>query len=181
MRHSKGIQVKLKNSEDGYILLVGMMILLALTLMGLAATRSTTIELKIVGNERQSSQRFYVADSSWQIGGLWLKKRATPPTIKNMTLKSGDTVIDETEKYYALVRNFGDGADGVLNDTFPADTEDGSYQNINFWYRLSGHGDPGKAEGFGKNYGDYKYGVEASADGAVVVATRMYKVYKHGY
>lgn len=113
--------MKLRNqdshNQEGFILVLAMSMLVVLTLIGLAATRSSTIDLRIAGNERRINQEFYVVDSSWQVGKLWLNKRATAAEIINTTLKAGDTDFKD-EDYYKYVRNYGDGANGTLNQDF---------------------------------------------------------------
>ena len=53
----------LKN-EEGSVLLVGVMILLLLTIIGIAATNTTTIELQIAGNDRVHKTAFYAAEAA---------------------------------------------------------------------------------------------------------------------
>ena len=174
------IHNKIVKNEDGFILVVGMTIMIVLTLLGVSSIRNSVIDLKIAGNEREIAQKFYVADSTWKVGGLWLNDRATAPDIINRTPKTGDTDVDITDEYYSVVRNFGDGADGTLNDSFVSGTEDGTYNSIDFWYRLLYHGDS-IAVDFGEGYRDFNEGIQSSADGSIGISTRMYKVYKVGY
>ena len=53
----------LKN-EEGSVLLVAIMILTLLTLIGFAATNTTSIEISISGNEKVYKQNFYMADGA---------------------------------------------------------------------------------------------------------------------
>lgn len=172
---------KLYKNEDGFILVVGMSILVVLTLIGVSATRNSVIDLKIAGNEREIARKFYVADTTWKLGGLWLNDKPTAPDIVNLTPKAGDTQVDLDDKdYYAILRNFGDGGNGVLNDTFADGTEDGLYQALLCWYRVIYNGD-GIAEKFGEGYRDFNMGIHANAAGSTDITTRMYKVYRVGY
>jgi len=150
---------EMHKNEDGFILVVGMSILVVLTLIGVSATRNSVIELKIAGNEREIAQKFYVADTTWKIGGLWLNDKPTAP---------------------AMVRNYGAGVDNVLNETFASGTEDGSYKAMPFWYRVI-YNDDKIAEKFGEGYRDFNMGIESVADGSTGISTRMYKVYRVGY
>ena len=50
------------NNEEGFVLVTGLMILLILTLLGLAATTNTNIELQIAGNDRLHKQTLYQAE-----------------------------------------------------------------------------------------------------------------------
>lgn len=57
----------LPNKEDGYVLVVAMMMLLILTLIGALATKSTITELKISGNDKVHKQTFYQADGGTEL------------------------------------------------------------------------------------------------------------------
>lgn len=50
-------------NEEGFVLITGLMILMVLTLLGLAATTNTSIELQIAGNDRLHKQTFYSAEA----------------------------------------------------------------------------------------------------------------------
>jgi len=51
-------------SEEGFVLLTAMMMMIALALLGLAATTTAVFELQIAGNERWAKEQFYRADSA---------------------------------------------------------------------------------------------------------------------
>ena len=53
----------LKN-EDGSILVIGLFMLVLLTITGLSASRTSSIEVQIVGNERIYKQNLYMAEAS---------------------------------------------------------------------------------------------------------------------
>lgn len=72
-------------NEEGSILIIALIMLVLLTLVGISATTTTTIELRITGNERTFLQDFYVADSGWKIALDWLNNQATPPPNVNST------------------------------------------------------------------------------------------------
>ncbi len=171
--------VKPVSNEDGFALIVALMMMVILTLIGIAATNTTMFELNIAGNERLAAQRFYTADSGWKQGGPFLDTLATPPRVVNLTQRTGDSSRDWDDEYYQVVRNFGDGADGTLNDDFSTD-EDGTIGSIPYWYRVVYQGDD-PAVMFGANYRDFKYGIVCNADGATEVATRVKKVFRVGY
>jgi len=50
-------------NEKGFVLITGLMILVMLTMLGIAATRNTSIELQIAGNDRIHKETFYEAES----------------------------------------------------------------------------------------------------------------------
>lgn len=157
-----------------------LMILALLTVIGAAAINTTSFELKIAGNERQANQRFYTADSCWKQSGPYLNALASPPDFVNTTFKAGDAAYDWTDMYYLIVRNYGDGADGILNDLFPDNTEDGSIAANTYWYRLVYENDF-QAVGFGANFRDFQYDVRCTAEGSTQVGTNVRKVFQVGY
>lgn len=174
-----GMNLKMKtHNEDGFVLVFALMIMVVLTLIGIAATNTTVIELTIAGNERQLSDRFYTADSGWKQAVPYLDNLASPPSPINKTpLGTGNP--DWTAEYHRIVRNYGNGADGVLNDTFAANP-DGTLSNVPYWYRVIYLSDS-PAVSFGPNYRDFQYTTQSYAGGTAGVATRLLKVFKIGY
>lgn len=55
-------------NEDGFVLVVSLLILLILVIIGVAATTNTSIELQIAGNEKVHKQTFYQADGGAELG-----------------------------------------------------------------------------------------------------------------
>ncbi|MFH2057811.1 MAG: pilus assembly PilX N-terminal domain-containing protein [Pseudomonadota bacterium] len=51
-------------NEDGFALLGSMLFLVVLTIAGIAATNTTSIESSIAGNERVYKQSFYIAEGA---------------------------------------------------------------------------------------------------------------------
>jgi hypothetical protein len=51
------------NNEDGFVLIVAMMMLVVITLMGMSMSNTSTTEIMIAGNARQSQDQFYTADA----------------------------------------------------------------------------------------------------------------------
>ncbi len=51
------------HSEEGFVLLTSMMIMIAVALLGIAATNTSMFEMQIAGNERWSQDQFFQADS----------------------------------------------------------------------------------------------------------------------
>ncbi len=172
--------VKPLKNENGFALITTILILAILTFIGIAGTNTTIFELKIAGNEKVAYQRFYTADSGWKQSGPFLNVMAAPPTIVNLTFNTGDTAYDWDDEYYQIVRNFGDGADGTLNDSFPANSEDGTISNIPYWYRILYLTD-NQAIGFGADYREFQYGAICIAESNTEVDTRVKKVFRVGY
>jgi len=179
MKHLKQALKQQKN-ENGFALISTILILAILTFIGVAATNTAVFELKIAGNEKQAKQRFYTADSGWKQSGPFLNARPTAPEVINLTLRNGDNHYDWTDEYYQIIRNFGDGGDGTLNNNFPINSEDGAITNTPYWYRVIYQKDS-QAIKFGAGYRDFQYGVECSADSKAEVIIRIKKVFRVGY
>jgi len=56
--------VKIFKNEDGFALIATMLFLVVLTIVGIAATNTTSIEVSIAGNERIYNQNFYLAEGA---------------------------------------------------------------------------------------------------------------------
>ena len=72
------IALILKN-DRGSTIIIAVMILVFLTIIGIAATNTSIFESKIVGNDHRYQIEFYVADSGWKQGAMWLESLAGPP------------------------------------------------------------------------------------------------------
>jgi len=55
---------KLFAQEDGFVLVTSMLIMVVLTVIGLSATSTSTIELQIAGNDRIAKENFYAAEAA---------------------------------------------------------------------------------------------------------------------
>jgi hypothetical protein len=87
------LPVKTLRDEDGFVLITGLLILLILTLLGITATRNTSIELQIAGNDRLHKETFYSAESGAILGTELLEQNfncVTGFTKTNNTLKIAD-------------------------------------------------------------------------------------------
>lgn len=62
------------HDQKGFILVTAMMILLILTIMGIAMNRTTTSELQIAGNDRLHKQSFYQADGATEFAAEALEQ-----------------------------------------------------------------------------------------------------------
>ncbi|PLX48027.1 MAG: hypothetical protein C0613_12145 [Desulfobulbaceae bacterium] len=82
-------------NEDGYVLVLAMMIMLILTLLGIAATNTTTTELMIAGNDTLHKKTFYEADGGTEIAASVLEE--------NIACITGFTANDGSD---ALLDNF---------------------------------------------------------------------------
>jgi len=55
-------------NEQGFVLIVSLLMLMVLMIIGIAATNTTTIDLQISGNDKVSKQTFYQAEGGIQVG-----------------------------------------------------------------------------------------------------------------
>ncbi|MCW5200419.1 hypothetical protein VU07_01180 [Desulfobulbus sp. F4] len=59
--------MKIKNSQNGFVLITALLILLVLTLTGIAVNRNTTTESQIAKNTRLHQEAFYAADAATEM------------------------------------------------------------------------------------------------------------------
>ncbi|MCW5199159.1 hypothetical protein VU05_00220 [Desulfobulbus sp. F1] len=64
----------MKNNEHGFVLIASLLILLVLTLLGLAVNRNTTTEWQISMNDRIHKETFYAADAASELASEVLEQ-----------------------------------------------------------------------------------------------------------
>jgi hypothetical protein len=158
---------------------VAIVFLALLTLVGVSSINTSTTEVRIAGNAQTNKIEFYVAESGWKAGAMWLNERVGPPMYIN---NSGD-----------IVRNFGDGNSNVLNDDFPAGTEDSpndsstndmSYYAIPYWFKVTHLPLETRlrpVEDGSKSYKRHFYRVDSNANRTQEVEVMVSKIFKVGY
>ena len=163
------------NNEEGFVLIASLMMLVVLMIIGIAATNTTIFELQISGNDKAQKMEFYVAESGWQIGANWLDGLPVAPSRVNTDIS------DVNDSNYSLVRNYGDGANNVLNTGFVSN-EDGTLtdRNIPYWYKVD-FVEKKKMPGSGGTYKKYVYLITSVADGQQAVEVRVEKPFETGY
>ncbi len=80
-------------TEDGYVLVGSLLILLLLVIIGIAATSSTTLELQVAGNDRVRKETFYQADGGTQLATRLLEESLGTPGGFNAL--DGNNVLDD--------------------------------------------------------------------------------------
>ncbi len=70
------------NNEEGFILVVCLLVMVVLTVIGIAATNNTTVELKIAGNEKIYITGFYLAEAASYEGAQRLENEPDPDNMK---------------------------------------------------------------------------------------------------
>ncbi len=63
------------NNENGSVIVVAMIILALLTILGISSTNTSTLEVRIATNSQDYQLDFYVADSGWKDGAMWIEEQ----------------------------------------------------------------------------------------------------------
>ncbi len=180
-------------NEQGSTIIVAMLVLVFLTIVGIAATNTSIFESQIVGNEHRYQIDFYVADSGWKEGAMWLESLAGPPPevnpgsdsiVKNFgfnTYPSDPAPTVEDVIYFP--DNLAD-SDGIDNDG-DGDTDEAgelylSRYGIPYWYRLEYLTDI-KVAGSGKGLREFSYRTTSNANQTQEIEVLVSKIYKIGY
>lgn len=66
-------------NEQGFLLVITMLILVVLSLIGLSATNLSRVELQIAGNDRLHKETFYQADGGTEVGANLLEENIACP------------------------------------------------------------------------------------------------------
>ncbi len=116
------------SNQNGSVIVVAMIMLVLLTLIGISSSRTSTTEVQIATHNQNYHVEFYLADSGWRQGALWLENQGSPPQWVN------------TESEDFTVKNFGShtAPDGGGNDfeNLPPDNTLLSSYGIPFWFRV---------------------------------------------
>lgn len=96
---------KIMNNEDGSTLLITLLILSLSLVIGIFATTTTDIELRLAGNERLNKKTFYAADGGTEVGQEILELNIACPSgfssdgilIGNAFVVDKDFWLQETE------------------------------------------------------------------------------------
>jgi Tfp pilus assembly protein PilX len=62
------------NNETGSLMVIGVVILMLLTFIGIAITTTTSIELQIAGNDKLQKFAFYTADGATEVASELLEQ-----------------------------------------------------------------------------------------------------------
>ncbi|MGD8521322.1 MAG: pilus assembly PilX N-terminal domain-containing protein [Desulfobacterales bacterium] len=93
----------LKN-QNGSVIVVAMIILALLTILGVSSTNTSTLEVRIATNSQDYQLDFYVADSGWKDGAMWIEEQpvdtrrpinTTGNIVKNFGWEDGHTRINQ--------------------------------------------------------------------------------------
>ena len=81
MQHS----VKLIKNDRGSVIVVAMLLLVFLTIIGIAATNNSQIESNITRNSQIYRSDFYAADDGWRHAAMWIENFGIRPDTYNGT------------------------------------------------------------------------------------------------
>jgi Tfp pilus assembly protein PilX len=173
-------------NENGSVIVVAMIMLVLLTLIGISSTTTSTTEVQIAANNQNYQVEFYLADSGWRQGAMWLENKAAPPGWVNST--DSDNVV---KNYGHATLNDADTSN--LKNITPDNNSLSSY-NVPYWYDVeyldsSLFEDGGSVAGNEKGYERMFYEIKSKAnmlkeDVGVTsqeISVRASKIYKVGY
>jgi hypothetical protein len=133
------------NNEKGTALIVALLILVLLTLMGISATTTSTIEVQMAGNEKFYEMAFYSAESGWQQALNWLDGQY--PGVTQNLIWDEDAVT-----FTPVLGNFEDAAtDGI---SLAKDNNTEYYVKIEFLGTMV-------VPGYGTNFRRFTYRVNS--------------------
>jgi len=97
--------VQSSRNEEGFVLILALMIMLVLTILGIAANRNTSTELMISGNDSLQKQTFYQADGGTEVGSEILEQNIF--CISGFTANNGaDALLEGIIHVNAASLNF---------------------------------------------------------------------------
>jgi len=92
------------NNQNGSLIVVAMIILALLTILGVSSTNTSTLEVRIATNSQDYQLDFYVADSGWKDGAMWIEEQRvdtrrpvndTGNIVKNFGWQDGHARINQ--------------------------------------------------------------------------------------
>jgi Tfp pilus assembly protein PilX len=166
-------------NQNGSIVVITLIMLVLLTLIGIASTNTSSTEVSIAANHQSYQVEFYLADSGWHQGAMWLENRAAPPSWVNSS--AGDNTV----------KNFGSGTGSDVNTSvLTAVTPDNSSLSryaIPYWYKVEYldpsfiKGGSSNPEGNEKGYERFYYEITSNANTTQQVQVRASKIFRAGY
>ncbi len=117
-------------NERGIALIIGLLVLLVLTLIGISAINTTTFENRISGNERAAAEAFYTAEAGLERGLAQLPSTAPIPVTSltgGSSYWSGGPKDKGDPKSFIVHGDYVKGGDRVTSGTDVADESPGTY------------------------------------------------------
>jgi len=161
----------IKNNR-GSAIVIALLILVTLTIIGFAATNTSVFESTIVGNEHRYQIDFYVADSGWKEGAMWLDNAAGAPASVN---PNADNIV----KNYGFNTPAADPAPTDLSTLTPDNTTLSQY-GVPYWYQVQYVADSIVA-GSGPGFREFFYDTKSNANQTQQIDVRASKIFRVGY
>lgn len=161
----------IKNNR-GSAIIVALLLLVTLTIIGVAAINTSVFESRISGNEHRYQIDFYVADSGWKEGAMWLDNAAGPPATVNPN-------ADNITKNYGLNTPPADPTPMDLSALTPDNTSLSQY-GVPYWYQVQYVADNIVA-GSGPGFREFFYDTRSTANQTQQIDVRVSKIFKVGY
>lgn len=115
---------RLTTNEDGFVLIVAMMIMVVLSFIGIFATSTSMIELQIAGNDRLAKNAFYRSDGGVQAGIEMIEQNLNCANgfSTAVTAIGGLDIMDVKFAYDEEMKDVAGATASVLLDDIPSDT-----------------------------------------------------------
>jgi len=100
--------MKIKGNEEGFALVLALMFMVVLTIIGIAATTNTSLELQIAGNEKVHKKTFYAAEAGAVLSTEILEQNLNCVTgfVANVSPDAGlPSAADDQLRVYANATN----------------------------------------------------------------------------
>ena len=89
----KSAMKKTMDNEEGYILVLSMFLLMILTILGVSATNTSTIEILMAKGARHYQENFYEAEAAAMEGAAMVRDAAIDPAAFNWLNNSADLAV----------------------------------------------------------------------------------------
>ncbi|WP_417916048.1 PilX N-terminal domain-containing pilus assembly protein [Candidatus Electronema sp. JC] len=108
------IKSKRRSGEEGFVMVASLLILLVLTMLGIAVNRNTDIEWRIAMNDRVHKETFYAADAATELASealeqgiacLGFKQNAADTEGGGMMIMGGYPDLERSEHNVAIEGN----------------------------------------------------------------------------
>ncbi len=170
--------ISLKNhKEKGSVTVIALMILVVLTLLGIMATRISSIDIRIAANEITYKKNFYVAEAGVFREALEIGRGKYPVTTISQAYELADQILNSDGSVATSgLKNVGGAYTG---DDLPGSDSEHKFsgKNYDFFVMYEGYFLPptGYSVIHFSRY-DYSVDVETPAPDTVKVASRYYKI-----
>ncbi len=153
------------DNEEGFILVTCLLVMVVLTVIGIAATKNTTVELQIAGNDKIYVTDFYFAEAHAYEAARRLENE-TEDNLKNADLAFDDN--DET-------------ADGMIKSDTMADYNPLDEDLIEKLLTTTDLGDIAVASALGGTFAAVDTGIAAGGSLAVPNSSQLHSFDVYGY